>query len=173
VARSFRSHTVTKLLEGLPVVFPVIRSVGVVEKPPSGVTATVLAETSVDGWGETNLADLETKVEKDDKDVAGPVPLAVAAETGTVKRARVVVVGDADFASTGGIANAANLYLLTSSVNWLLDREALVSIPPKSTDQVAVVLSRGDIARITLFVLLILPACAIGLGIVVWFRRRR
>ncbi len=177
VARSFRSHTVTKLLEGLPVVFPVIRSVGVVDKPPAGVTATVLVETSADGWGETNLADLETKVEKDDKDVAGPVPLAVAAETvagpGTAKKARVVVVGDADFASTGGIANAANLYLLTSSVNWLLDRESLVSIPPKSTDQVAVVLSRGDIARITLFVLLILPACAIGLGIVVWLKRRR
>ena len=58
-------------------------------------------------------------------------------------------------------------------MNWLLDRESLVSIPPKSTDQVAVVLSRGDIARITLFVLLILPACAIGLGIVVWLKRRR
>ncbi len=177
VARSFRSHTVTRLLEGLPVVFPVIRSVGLVDTLPAGVTATVLIETSADGWGETNLADLETKVEKDDRDLAGPVPLAVAAETGagtgTTMKARLVVVGDADFASTGGIANAANLYLLTSSVNWLLDRESLVSIPPKSTDQVAVVLSRGDIARITLFVLLILPACAIGLGIVVWLKRRR
>lgn len=175
VARSYRSHVVTKLLEGLPVVFPVIRSVGVAEKPPQGVTAQVLVETSPEGWGETNLADLETKVEKDDKDVTGPVSLAVAAETGTgtARKARLVVVGDADFASTGGIANAANLYLLTSSVNWLLDRESLVSIPPKSTDQVAVVLSRGDIARITLFVLLILPAAAIGLGILVWFKRRR
>jgi hypothetical protein len=175
VARSFRSHTVTRILEGLPVVFPVIRSVGLVDKLPAGVTATVLIETSADGWGETNLADLETKVEKDDNDLAGPVPLAVAAETGAgaAIKARLVVVGDADFASTGGIANAANLYLLTSSVNWLLDRESLVSIPPKSTDQVAVVLSRGDIARITLFVLLILPACAIGLGLVVWFKRRR
>ena len=35
-------------------------------------------------------------------------------------KARLVVVGDADFASTGGIANAANLYLLTSSVNLSL-----------------------------------------------------
>ena len=66
VARSFRSHTVTKLLEGLPVVFPVVRSVGLVDTLPAGVTATVLIETSADGWGETNLADLETKVEKDD-----------------------------------------------------------------------------------------------------------
>ena len=173
VARSFRSHPVTKLLEGLPVVFPVVRSVGAVEKAPEGVTTQVLVETSPDGWGETNLADLETKVEKDDADVAGPVSLAVAAEAGTGRKTRLVVVGDADFAASGGIANAANLYLVTSAVNWLLERESLISIPPKSTEQVAVVLSRSDIARITLFVLLFLPGAAIGLGIVVWLKRRR
>lgn len=173
VARSFRSHPVTKLLEGLPVVFPVIRSVRPAEKPPAGVTTQVLVETSPDGWGETDLANLETKVEKDAKDVPGPVSLAVAAEGGPAKKTRLIVVGDADFASTGGIANAANLYLATSAVNWLLERESLISVPPKSTDQVAVTLSRGDIGRITLFVLLVLPAAAIGLGIVVWLRRRR
>jgi ABC-type uncharacterized transport system involved in gliding motility auxiliary subunit len=173
VARSFRPHPVTKLLEGLPVVLPLARSVATVEKVPEGVTAQVLAETSPEGWGETNLADLETKVEKDGGDVAGPVPLAVAAEAGKEKKTRLVVVGDADFASSAGIANAANLYLVTSAVNWLLERESLISIPPKSTEQVAVTLSRGDIARITLFVLLILPAAAIGLGIAVWLKRRR
>ena len=172
VARSYKAHPVTKLLTGLPVVFPVTRSVASAEKPPEGVSAQVLVETSPDGWGETNLADLETKVEKDAKDVAGPVPLAVAAEA-REKKTRLVVVGDADFAANGGIANAANLYLVTSSVNWLLDRESLISIPPKSTEQVSVTMSRGDIAKITLLVLLVLPAAAIGLGILVWLKRRR
>jgi hypothetical protein len=173
VARSFRSHPVTKLLEGLPVVFPVVRSVGVAEPLPEGISAQVLVETSPDGWGETNLADLETRVEKDERDVAGPVPLAVAVEAGEGRKTRLVVVGDADFASSSGIANAANLYLATSAVNWLLERESLISIPPKSTDQVAVTLSRTDIGRLSIFVLLILPAAAIGLGIAVWLRRRR
>lgn len=173
VARSFRSHPVTSLLEGLPVVFPVVRSVGPADPLPEGVTVQVLVETSPDGWGETNLADLETRVEKDDRDVAGPVPLAVAVEAGEGRKTRLVVVGDADFASSGGIANAANLYLATSAVNWLLERESLISIPPKSTDQVAVTLSRTDIGRLSVFVLLILPAAAIGLGIAVWLRRRR
>ncbi|MCL4808585.1 MAG: Gldg family protein [Thermoanaerobaculia bacterium] len=173
VARSFRDHPVTKLLEGLPVVFPVVRSVGLAEPLPEGVAAQVLVETSPDGWGETNLADLETKVEKDERDVAGPVPLAVAVEAGEGRKARLVVVGDADFASSSGIANAANLYLVTSAVNWLLERESLISIPPKSTDQVAVTLSRTDIARLSIFVLLVLPAAAIGLGIAVWLKRRR
>jgi ABC-type uncharacterized transport system involved in gliding motility auxiliary subunit len=173
VARSFRSHPVTKLLEGLPVVFPVVRSVSPAEKAPEGVTAQVLVETSPEGWGETDLAALESKVEKDEKDVAGPVPLAAAVESGTGRKTRLVVVGDADFASSGGIANAANLYLLTSAANWLLERESLISIPPKSTEQVSVTLSRSDIGRISLLVLLLLPAAAIGLGIGVWLKRRR
>ena len=174
-ARSFRPHPVTKVLEGLAVVFPLARSVGAVEKPPQGVTATVLVETSADGWGETDLANLETKVEKDEKDVKGPVPLAVAVEAAPAagKKARVVVAGDADFASNGGIANAANFYLVTAALNWLLDREALISIPPKSTDQVAVTLSRSDIAQVTFFVLLILPLASVALGIAVWLKRRR
>jgi len=62
---------------------------------------------------------------------------------------------------------------VTSAANWLLEREALISSPPKSTEQVAVSLSRGDIGRLALFVLLVLPAAAIGLGIVVWLKRRR
>jgi ABC-type uncharacterized transport system involved in gliding motility auxiliary subunit len=172
-ARSFRAHPVTRLLEGLPLVFSLARSVSAVEKAPDGVATQVLVETSAEGWGETNLADLETKVARDGKDLAGPVPLAVAVEAGTGKKARLLVVGDADFASSSGIANAANLYLVTSAVNWLLERESLISIPPKSTEQVAVTLSRSELSRITLFVLLVLPAAAIGLGIAVWLKRRR
>ncbi len=79
-ARSFRPHAITKLLEGSQVVFPLARSVGAVTPAPAGWTDTVLVETSPDGWGETDLRNLETKMAKDDKDVKGPVPLAVAVD---------------------------------------------------------------------------------------------
>ena len=182
-ARSFRPHPVTKLLEGSAVVFPLARSVSAVPKPPAGVTDTVLVETSADGWGETDLKNLEVKVAKDDKDVAGPVPLAVAVEgalapeTGEPKadparKTRFVVFGDADFASNGGVANAANLYLLSGASNWVMERETLLAIPPRATDQMAATLSRGEIGRIALVVLLVLPACAIALGLAIWVRRR-
>ncbi len=191
-ARSFRPHAITKLLEGSAVVFPAARSVSAAAAPPAGLTDTVLVETSADGWGETNLRDLEVKVEKDDKDLKGPVPLAVAVEgvrapgpakgepasspapapARDAKKTRIVVFGDADFASNGGVANAANLYLLTGAANWALERESLVAIPPKSADQVAVTLTRGDIGRIAFFVLLVLPACAVALGLAIWYRRR-
>ena len=54
-----------------------------------------------------------------------------------------------------------------------MERDSLVAIPPKAADQVSVTLSRGDINQITFIVLLILPACAIALGMAIWVRRRR
>ena len=189
-AKSFRSHPVTKLLAGMPVVFPLARSVSVAQAPVPGWKATPLVETSSEGWGETNLKDLEKTglPKKDDKDIKGPVCLAAAVEAddaskavpaGTKpdeaprKRARIVVFGDADWASNAGIANAANRLLLSSAVNWALERESLVAIPPKSADQVAVTLTRRDMGQVALVVLLLLPLAAIAMGIAIWVRRRK
>ncbi|MGZ5429131.1 MAG: Gldg family protein, partial [Thermoanaerobaculia bacterium] len=190
-AKSYRAHPVTKLLTGMPVVFPLARSVSVAKAPVAGWKATTLVETSADGWGETNLKDLErsSQPRKDDKDVAGPVSLAAAVESDETpgaaaevgakpaeaprKRARVVVFGDADWASNAGIANAANRLLLSSAANWALERESLVAIPPKSADQVAVTLTRRDIGQVALVVMLLLPLASVAMGIAIWARRRK
>jgi hypothetical protein len=165
--------------------------VSVAATPAPGWKATVLVETSADGWGETNLKDLEKTglPKKDDKDVKGPVSLAAAVEadeppgpaggTGAKpgeapkKKARLVVFGDADWASNAGIANAANRLLLSSAVNWALERESLVAIPPKTADQVAVTLTRRDMGEVAFVVLLLLPVASIAMGIAIWFRRRK
>ena len=189
-AKSFRSHPVTKLLAGMPVVFPLARSVSAVVAPVPGWKVTPLVETSPEGWGETNLKDLEKSglPKKDDKDVKGPVSLAGAVEADeplrTVpdgsakggdapkKRARAVVFGDADWASNAGIANAANRLLLSSAVNWALERESLVAIPPKNADQIAATLTRRDMGQVALVVLLLLPLASVAMGIAIWVRRR-
>ncbi|MEO6324369.1 MAG: GldG family protein [Thermoanaerobaculia bacterium] len=174
-SKAYRPHAITKLLEGLPIVLRLTRSVGIVEKPAAGLIPTVLVETSAQGWGETNLKNPE-KVEKDEADVKGPVPLAVAVDSAPnaeKKKTRLVVFGDSDFASNSGLAEAANLYLLNGAANWVLEREALLAIPPKATDQVAVTMSREDIGRITLLVLVVLPLAAVILGMAVWVKRRR
>ena len=195
-AKSYRAHPVTKLLTGLPVVFPLARSVSVSKAPVTGWKATPLVETSADGWGETNLKDLEKsgQPKKDDKDVPGPVTLAAAAESdeapgaaaegsaktgespkseASKKKGRVVVFGDADWASNAGIANAANRLLLSSAANWALERESLVAIPPKGADQVAVTLTRRDIGQVAFVVMLLLPLAAVAMGIAIWARRRK
>jgi hypothetical protein len=190
-AKSYRAHPVTKLLTGMPVVFPLARSVSVSKAPVPGWKATPLVETSADGWGETNLKDLEKsgQPKKDDKDIAGPVSLAAAVEQDDApgapaeggakpaevakKKGRVVVFGDADWASNAGIANAANRLLLSSAANWALERESLVAIPPKTADQVAVTLTRRDIGQVAFVVMLLLPLAAVAMGIAIWARRRK
>jgi hypothetical protein len=170
---AFSSHPVTKLLEGSAVVFSLCRSVGLVEPLPQGKQGSILLETTSDGWGETNLRALES-AKADDADVKGPVPLGAAIEFGNEgKKSRVAVFGDADFASNGYFPNSGNLYLVSGALNWVLSREALVAIPPKSTDQVAVTLTRSDIGRMSLFAIVLLPAAALALGIAIYFRRRR
>jgi hypothetical protein len=172
-ANSYRPHPITKLLEGSAVVFPLARSVRVAEKVPEGLAATALVETSPDGWGETDLKNPEAK--KDEKDVKGPVSLGVAVETAgkSDRKMRLVVFGDADFASNGGVANAANSYLMSAAANWALEREALIAIPPRSTDQVAVTMSRSDIGTMTAVSVFVLPLAAVAAGIAVYLRRRR
>lgn len=183
-AKSFRPHPVTRLLTGTAAVFPLARSVSVAASPAPGWKATALVETSPDGWGETNLKELQRsgRPAKDEKDVKGPVCLVAAAESDApaepkpdapAKRARVVVFGDSDWASNAGIANAANRLLLSSAANWALEREALVAIPPKNADQVAVTLSRRDVGTIAFVVLLLMPAAAVAMGLAIWVRRRR
>lgn len=190
-AKSYRAHPVTKLLTGMPVVFPLARSVSAAKAPVPGWKATPLVETSADGWGETNLKDLEKsgQPKKDEKDVAGPVTLAAAVESDEApgaaaaggakpaeapkKRARVVVFGDADWASNAGIANAANRLLLSSAANWALERESLVAIPPKSADRVAVTLTRRDLGQVAFVVMLLLPLASIAMGVAIWARRRK
>lgn len=183
-AKSFRPHAITKLLQGTAVVFPLARSIGIAEKPPAAYKATPLVETSAEGWGETNLKDIEKKVEKDAQDIKGPVALAVAVESteppagepakadAPKTKTRLVVAGDADFASNAGIANSANRNLVTASANWVMEREALVAIAPKAPDQVSATLSQGDMRQLFIMIFLVLPAAAIAMGVAIWMRRR-
>ncbi len=181
VANSYGGHSIVRSLaeEGLPVVFPLARSVSKPNKPPEGYAETMLVETSKDGWGETSLAKLEA-VQKDKDDTPGPVTIAVAVESekkdkdpkAPAKTFRLVVIGNSRFATNGSIANAGNANLLLNAVNWLSGQERLVGIAPKTPEQASLALTRAQVNRIGLFTILGLPAFAIVLGVWVWYRRR-
>jgi ABC-type uncharacterized transport system involved in gliding motility auxiliary subunit len=179
IANHYGSHPIVRALseEGLPVVFPLARSVSKPEKPPAGYTVTMLVETTGDGWGETSLNRLDA-VRKDKEDVQGPVTIAVAIESSDKepkaggKAARLVVAGNSRFATNGNLGNAGNTNLLLNSVNWLAGQERLVGIAPKTPEQASLALTRAQVNRIGIFTILGMPAFAIALGIWVWYRRR-
>ena len=175
-SKEYGDHPITKALaEGnLPVLLSVVRSIAPGSAP--GVKLTELVRTSSEGWGETDLAQLD-KVARDPRDLAGPVSIGVAAESGATapgkRPMRLVAVGDSDFAANQLMqANVANTVLLSNALNWLVEREALLGIPPKKTEQVKLTLTRDEIQRIYLLAAA-LPIFAVALGAAVFFRRRR
>ena len=174
----FPAHAVTQGLEGFAVLFTVSRSLAA-----EGDRATVLVQTSDEGWGETDLGMLlrGESVALDDDDNPGPAAVGVAVE-GVAEATdvedpepteyRLVVFGDSDFLTDIDISNAGNAVLAANAVNWLAAREALVGIPPRDVEQVSLFLTQQQMRNLLLLVLVAMPGAAILAGILVWRRRR-
>lgn len=185
---AYGSHPITRPLAQakLPTILSLARSVGDTGDV-EGYDVTGLLMTTAEGWGETDLNDLGA-IQKGAADLEGPVSLGVAvsarqeaaegdaapeAETQAGPAERLVVLGDATFATNGQLQNVGNLTLLGNALNWLAEREALVAISPKTPESVRLSLGAGEIRRIFWMVVLGLPALVIGFGIWVHRRRRR
>jgi gliding motility-associatede transport system auxiliary component len=175
-ADQFRSHPVVDGMQGLAVLFPIARSVTTVAAP--GASSAILLTTSDKGWGQRNLkanATGQLEIKKAPGDVPGPVSLAVAAQSEKDKEHgwRLVVFGNSAFATNQYIANAGNSNLALNAVNWLANQEQALGIAPRSPEQVQLFLSETQMSHVLLISLILLPACAIALGVAVWWRRRR
>jgi ABC-type uncharacterized transport system involved in gliding motility auxiliary subunit len=175
--QSYGDHPIVKpLADGnLPVLMNVARSLAVGSAP--GLKVTELLRTSAEGWGETGLANLQD-VKRDAADMAGPILLGVAVESAAAgegqRPTRLVVFGDSEFAANQLLeANVANSVLLTNALNWLVEREALLGIPPKKTEQVHLTLTSQELRTIFLLAIVVLPVLAITSGAAVYYRRRR
>ncbi len=89
------------------------------------------------------------------------------------EQARLVVLGDLDFASDAQIANGANGVLLLNALNWLVKREQLIDIEARKPEQTSMSLTQAELSQVYLLVLVILPGLAITLGVSTHMRRRR
>ncbi len=178
IANHFGTHPVVRPLseEGLPLLFPIARSLANVSPAPAGWTVTKLVETTSQGWGETDLEHLD-KVEKDAKDNAGPVAIALAVSPADEKKAgarpaRLVVVGNSRFATDGNLGNAGNASFFVNALHWLEGAEKLIGIAPKTPAQASLNLTQSQVNRLGLFSMFGLPLLSVALGVWVWYRRR-
>ena len=182
LADKYGTHPIVRPLsdEKLPVIFQFSRSVTKAEKPPEGLAEAMLVETSNEGWGERDLKNLASEVEKGPNDTPGPVSLAVAVgpadeskppAAGT-KTPRFVVTGNSRFATNGALANGANGIFFANTIHWLAGAEKQMGIPPKTPDQSSLTLTESQLRRVAIASIAGLPALAILLGLWVWYRRR-
>ena len=157
------------------------RELHVVDYPSHPITdplqglATVLY---LPRWAEFDPDDPAVRVDQQ-VDVPGPVPVAVAIERGPVpgvhvqiRPTRLVVVGDSQFLSNGGLMGA-NADFFLNSVNWLLDRGELLALSPKTYDERRLVMDSRQLQALFWSVVVLPPALVAGLGLWITWRRRR
>lgn len=181
VANQYTDHIITNKLRGVVTIFPTARSI---TTDPSVTDARIIeiVLTSPRSWAETDLTALTASEGQGDApqiqpdegvDRIGPVALAATVEDSS-KNARLVIFGDAEFASDAFYTQFSNGDLFLNSVDWAAEQEALINLTPKEDIQrLLVPPGRYTLNLILLGAVIILPGSVLASGILVWIQRRR
>jgi ABC-type uncharacterized transport system involved in gliding motility auxiliary subunit len=113
------------------------------------------------------------------EDISAPLALAALAEKGalpdqsvSMDTSRMVVVGNSTFLTNEALTEA-NVDFVLASLNWMLHREELIGIAPKTEEEFTLNLTAQQLGRIELLVMLVMPAGVAMLGAFMWTQRRR
>ena len=187
-----RSHPITKTFE-YQTIYPLASSLDLKEPAPEGVTATKLAHTSELSWGETGEQEIQSgRIQLDDGvDTRGPITVAAAFERKAPepaadaaaaadgepkpegKGSRVVLFGDADFASNNYFNAGGNGDLALNAIAWLVEQGELISIRPKSSSPGIAILSPAQVFYYFWTIVAVAPIAIAAAGVAIWWRRKR
>jgi ABC-type uncharacterized transport system involved in gliding motility auxiliary subunit len=177
IVQKFEPHAITEKLAGGAMLFFNARSV----QPKVGLanlTVTTLVQTGPTSWGETSYRNPEHL--RDENDVPGPVPIAVAATKVTAanpskfaNEARLVVVGDSEFINNRYSQMTANELFFVYAVNWAVGDEHKIAIPPPRRGSSRLTITDFEYYGVVFFSVNLLPLLIIGFGFSVWAVRRR
>src|SRR5574338_146964 len=186
-AAEYPPHPITQGLRE-PTLFHMARRVE--PKGDAKPAMSVLVKTSPESWAERDLDTFfkEGKAELGPNDLKGPVPLAVAGQldlaapaagkqdaadaTDAQKhQARLVVIGDTDFATNGLLRQFRNRDFFVNSVNWLLGDVEAISVRPNQARASRMQLTPQQFAQLRYLSLFVLPEAIAVCGVIVWWRR--
>ena len=177
-----KPHPLTKVLkeQDLPLIASRLRPARFDEgsAPDSTLGVWQLVFSSDAAWGETEPLRRPVRFDAD-RDHAGPVCLATAAERATGIRkgiggagGRLVVVGTSDIATNLRLNRGGNRAFMTQAAAWLTDRDRAVSLPVRAETSYQVNASAADFWTLALrFTCIPLGVLAVGLAISVWRRK--
>lgn len=136
--------------------FSAARTVRLAQELPDNVVGVELLRTTPDFYAETDLATLTStgRAGKSPEETEGPLPVAVAVtaktdfqigDAGRTRDARIVVVGDTDFASNNQLTVIpGGLNLILNALAWLSEDEELIAIRPTGEEDPPIFLSESD-----------------------------
>lgn len=187
VVSNYGEHPVTRHFKNVTTMFymPMVlerlkRDSGGTDTDEDRVKVSLLAGTGPEGWIETNL-EQDPPVFDAERDRRGPAAVALAVERGAVgfnaelQPTRMVVIGDSYFVSNAAISSGVggNVSFLLSSLNWLIERDNLLSVAPRVPSLLHPETTRQQWNRIFIALVFVAPGLMLLAGIGVALRRRR
>lgn len=153
----------------------------------SGLNVVPLAATSKTAWGERDYRAREAVQPTrgvDTMPMPGTEPpdrlsIIVASERigvrdnlpFTVPGGKLVVFGTGDLVANSRI-DTTGLMIFLNAVNWTVDRDRQLNIPPRPIERFQLTLSSGEFQRLRYALLLALPGGTLLLGLLVYWTRR-
>ena len=169
-------HAISQAILGVATAFPTARSVRVIESGSGSVPVDLITTVNDGSWAETDLESLLADGDaayNPERDILGPVSIAVATENYTTN-GRVVVFGDVDFVMNANYTFFGNGDLFISAVDWAVGQDALINLTPKNQiDRYMLPPQPYLLNLILLFVVIILPGAVLVGGVIVWIKKRR
>lgn len=180
---TYGSHQVTNPLENIITFFPIARTVNLAPKMPAGAVGVELVQTVPQSWAEVDYRQMAEKPEfQEGRDLPGPLSLGVVVELaapaekpadGPRAGGRLMVFGDADFASNAFLEQAGNRDLALNSVAFLAQEQDLISISPKQEASQPLMVQPFQAKVVFWMPVVVLPLLFLVIGVMVVIRRRR
>ena len=178
VVGDYQDHPITRGFQ-FATIFPLVRTVTVKEKVP-GVTAQVLARTSAQSWTTDEKELRSGQVQRAPADrrkassIAAVATVDVKDAPGDRKgaKARVVLVGDSDFATNGFVNLSGNRDLFLNTLSWLAEEENLISIRPRDSRNAPIFLTAAQGQALFWLPVVGLPLAMVVAGISAVVRKR-
>jgi ABC-2 type transport system permease protein len=173
---NYAPHPITARMAGRITYWPRARPVSV--GPVAGFEAQPLVRSSPDGWGETDLATIRGEADlafDAGRDQRGPVGVAAAAES-RASGARVVFLGTGrlvmNYRLAGVMLRDYDTDFVMSALAWLANREERAGIAPKIPSHITLAADEAQVAWAFRLFALGVPLLCLGMGALVWHRRR-
>ncbi len=186
VVMSYADHAITRDFGEFMTAYPEARSLTLAKPAPTGIEATAFAQTSPNSWAEKNpVAAKGEKVKFDaGEDVRGPITLAIAAKRSAssnlgndqsgegARDSRLVVFGDADFATNYLFDFQKNGDLFMNALSWLAEEEDLISIRARDPEDRRISLTGAGSRVLMLFSVVLLPLASFIAAIAIYVKRK-
>lgn len=184
VVSSYGDHPVTQHFKNVTTMFYMPMALRPINAEQTGndddrIKVSLLAGTGKEGWIETNLKQ-DPPVFDAEHDQRGPAAVALAVERGAVgfnaelQPTRMVVIGDSYFVSNAAISSGVggNVSFLLASLNWLIERDNLLTVVPRVPALLHPETTRQQWNRLFIGLVLIGPGIFLLIGLAVAIRRR-